>query len=326
MIGSATTPATVFVDADNTLWDTDSVFADAQRKMLKRVEDATGVAANAGSRLAFVRAVDQAIAERHHARLRYPPRLLVRGLEAALAGHPADRAARAAWRSQAPNRLPDERVDEIEQAFFVDLRHDPELRPGVREGLEALQAANTLVLIVTEGPRAKVEETTKSLALHNLISRIIEGPKQPELFQRVLRLMGASKRAFMVGDQLDRDIAPAKAAGIETIYFPGGFQPRWALDEAHVRPDHVIGTFAEVPDIVLAGGGPSAEGSRDSGERPGSSSRSGGKSCRHQPSRCLPDQRSRPGSEKARGHLGQPSPEFWRICSERCMEGDRWTF
>lgn len=281
MSRSATAPATVFVDADNTLWDTDSVFADAQRNMLKRVEDATGAVANVDDRLAYVRAVDQAIAERHHARLRYPPKLLVRGLEAALAGHPADRAARAAWRSTAPNRLPDDRADEIEQAFFVDLRHDPELRTGVREGLEALRAANCMVLIVTEGPRVKVEETTKSLALHNLISRIIEGPKQPELYQRVLRSMGAPERAFMVGDQLDRDIAPAKAAGLKTIYFPGGFQPRWALDEAHVRPDHVIGTFAEVPDIVLAGGGPSTEGSRDSGECPESRSRSGGESRRH---------------------------------------------
>lgn len=285
MIRSPTAPATVFVDADNTLWDTDSVFADAQRNMLKRVEDATGAAANGDDRLAYVRAVDQAIAVRHHARLRYPPKLLVRGLEAALAGHPADRAARAAWRSPAASRLPKDRVDEIEQAFFVDLGHDPELRPGVREGLEALRAADCVVLIVTEGPRAKVEETTKSLALHNLITRIIEGPKRPELYQRVLRLMGAPKRAFMVGDQLDRDIAPAKAAGLETIYFPGGFQPRWAPDEAHVRPDHVIGTFAEVPDIVLARGGPSAKGSQESSECPGPASRSGvegsRETCRH---------------------------------------------
>ncbi len=260
MIRSATSPATVFVDADNTLWDTDSVFANAQRNMLVRIEAATGAAANAYDRLAYVRAVDQAIAEWHHARLRYPPKLLVRGLEAALAGFPVERAVRAAWRDPVPNGLSEERVDEIEQAFFFDLRHEPELRPGVREGLEALRAANCLVLIVTEGPRAKVEETTKSLALHNLIARIIEGPKRPELYQRVLRLVGAPKRAFMIGDQLDRDIAPAKAAGLGTIYFPGGFQPRWALDETHVRPDHVIGTFAEVPGIVLAGDGAVRQG------------------------------------------------------------------
>lgn len=64
-------------------------------------------------------------------------------------------------------------------------------------------------------------------------------------------LTDAPDNAFMVGDQLDRDIAPAKAAGVNTIYFPGGFQPRWAPDLQSIRPDHVIASFAEVPNIVL---------------------------------------------------------------------------
>jgi putative hydrolase of the HAD superfamily len=71
----------------------------------------------------------------------------------------------------------------------------------------------------------------------------------------VLRFTGAPKRAFMIGDQLDRDIAPAKAAGLETIYFPGGFRPSWTMDKAEAGPDHIIATFAEVPDIVLARAG-----------------------------------------------------------------------
>ena len=118
-------PATIFVDADNTLWDTDSIFADAQRNMLERVEAAASTAADSNDRLAYVRAVDQAIAERHHARLRYPPKLLVRGLAAALAGLPAERAARAAWPNSTRNRLSDEHVLEIEQAFLVDLGRPP---------------------------------------------------------------------------------------------------------------------------------------------------------------------------------------------------------
>lgn len=259
MTRSATGPTTVFVDADNTLWDTDSVFANAQRNMLTRVEADTGVEADIGDKLAFVRAVDQAIAEGHHAGLRYPPKLLVRGLEAALAGLPAASAARVARHNSTRSGLPDRRVGEIEQAFFVDLGCTPEIRLGVRKGLEALQAANCPVLVVTEEMRAKVEKTSKRLALEGLITRIIEGHKRPELYRRVLLLVGAPNRAFMVGDQLDRDIAPAKAAGLETIYFPGGFRPQWAIGRGQARPDHVIATFADVPGIVLAGTG----GARD---------------------------------------------------------------
>ena len=51
-------PATVFVDADNTLWDTDQVFADAQLGLLSAVETATGVACQVSDRLGYVRAID----------------------------------------------------------------------------------------------------------------------------------------------------------------------------------------------------------------------------------------------------------------------------
>ena len=132
----------------------------------------------------------------------------------------------------------------------------------MREGLEALQTANCLVLIVSEGARAKVEKTTKRLGLDGLVARIIEGPKQPQLYRRVLRFTGAPKRAFMIGDQLDRDVVPAKTAGLETIYFPGGFWPRWTIDEAEARPDHIIATFADVPGIVLASAGAERLGSQ----------------------------------------------------------------
>jgi putative hydrolase of the HAD superfamily len=57
----------------------------------------------------------------------------------------------------------------------------------------------------------------------------------------------------MIGDQLDRDIRPAKEAGLRTIYFPGGFRPGWEVDEQSVRPDFRIDRFDAVPTIVGVG-------------------------------------------------------------------------
>src|SRR4051812_6345456 len=88
---------TVFVDADNTLWDTDTVFAHAQLDLLAAVEDAAGISITATDRLAFIRELDQQLAERHHQGLRYPPRLLVRATAFALMGISPPRAARNAW-------------------------------------------------------------------------------------------------------------------------------------------------------------------------------------------------------------------------------------
>jgi putative hydrolase of the HAD superfamily len=249
---------TVFVDADNTLWDTDAVFGDAQSALLTAVEVALGRTADAGDRLAYLRAIDQAIAHRHHAGLRYPPRLLVRATELALGGIAPDAAARAVWRGGHAYCLSEDVAGAIEQRYFADLARAPALRLGVHEGLATLKEAGCLLLIVTEGAKVKAERNAELVGVMPFFERVVEGTKAPELYRRILLLTGAPSQAFMIGDQLDRDIAPAKAAGLKTIYFPGGFRPRWTPDETVVQPDHIVRTFDEVPPIILASGANSA--------------------------------------------------------------------
>jgi putative hydrolase of the HAD superfamily len=247
-------PATVFVDADNTLWDTDGVFAAAQLGLLAQVEETTHTTLDVADRLAYVRAIDQEIAERHHAGLRYPPKLLISATAAALGGEQPLRAARLALTGSLMSPISGEALAAIEQRYFADLGSPPALRPGVADGLLALEHAQCVVLIVTEGARAKIARNTSRLGLDGHFTRIVEGPKRADLYRRVLRLSGTPGRAFMVGDQLDRDIAPAKVAGLETIYFPGGFQPRWTPAIDQVRPDHIVVSFAEAAGIILQAG------------------------------------------------------------------------
>lgn len=244
--------ATVFVDADNTLWDTDAVFAHAQIELLAEVESAVGVSSTAGDRLAFIRSLDQHLAEHHHQGLRYPPRLLARAAAFALAGFSASRAARSAWLGELKLPFGEEAATAVEQSFLAAIARPPELRSGVLEGLDHLLKAGCEVLIVTESTEANATATADRLGLRGHFTRIIEGKKRPDLYKRVLRLTRSEGQAFMVGDQLDRDIAPAKAAGLVTIYFPGGFKPKWMPDESDVKPDFRIESFAEVPGIVFA--------------------------------------------------------------------------
>jgi putative hydrolase of the HAD superfamily len=242
---------TVFVDADNTLWDTDAVFAHAQLDLLAAIERATGISTVASDRLAFVREIDQHLAERHHQGLRYPPRLLARATAFALTGISASRAAKKARLGDLRSPLGEGVEVNIEQAFFAEIGKPAALRPGVIEGLDRLLHAGLTVLIVTESAEEKVAATAERLGLNGHFSRIIEGKKRPELYLRIIRLAtNGAEGGFMIGDQLDRDIAPAKEAGLTTIYFPSGFQPRWMPDEADVRPDFKIQSFDEVPIIV----------------------------------------------------------------------------
>lgn len=243
-------PATLFTDADNTLWDTDSVFAGAQLALLADVEAEAALRCADADRLAFVRRVDQALAERHHAGLRYPPRLLAQATSLALAGTTPRQAVRLAIAGGVGSRRLSALVaSAIEENFIAAIQRLPALRPGVREGLDQLHGRACRILIVTEGPRRKVQRIAAALGLDSFIDRIIESPKRADLYRRVLRLAGMPGRALMVGDQLDRDIAPAKAAGLETIWFPSGFRPAWEPGVEEVRPDHVVACFSEVASI-----------------------------------------------------------------------------
>lgn len=251
-------PATVFMDADNTLWDTDGVFAAAQTAMLKQVCERLGVAAPRTDPLAFLRDVDQAIAERHQDGLRYPPILLVRGLERALSGEASDAAARAALRGRHEYRIPAETAEAIAADFQVGLGATPVLREGVRQGLEAMRRVGVRLIVVSEAARSRVETTAAAHGILHLFERVLEGRKSPALYRRLLALARVGERAFMVGDQMNRDIEPACAAGLETIYFPGSFKPRWGNERADVRPDHVIDDFSDLVGIV-SGSGTAAE-------------------------------------------------------------------
>jgi putative hydrolase of the HAD superfamily len=244
--------ATVFIDADNTLWDTDAVFAKAQLALLRFVEEEIGIFYPGADRLAFLRRIDQTLAKNHHAGLRYPPRLLAQGIARALRGLPPDRAARLALKAmRARLDIPGMAAAVAEEGFFAAIRDLPDLRPGVREGLAAIHAKGCPVLVISEGVRARVSLTAEAHELDRFIDRIIVAPKLPDLYRRVLRLTGMPSRAFMIGDQLDRDIVPAKAAGLQTIYFPGNFNPSWQLDEGQARPDHKVSAFDEAARIVL---------------------------------------------------------------------------
>ncbi len=241
----------VFVDADNTLWDTDAVFANAQLDLLANVEKATEILGPKNNRLKFLREFDQEIATNHHKGLRYPPALLAHCIALGLRGASPHTAANIVLRGSTElYLLASDDAGRIELAFLELLRNTPKLRTGVQDGLRQLSEQGFTIIIITEGSKAKCDELLKVYELDFLIERVIESPKHPDLYRRVCRLGGGANLAVMIGDQLDRDILPAKEAGLQTIYFPGGFRPKWLPSEADAQPDYSVSSFNEAVIII----------------------------------------------------------------------------
>lgn len=221
----------LFTDADNTLWDTNRVFAEAQLGLLDAVERHSGQSARHDDRLAFVRKHDQRIAAKDHRGLKYPPAFLVQALWSDLSG-----------RSGAPEDV----VATIVTDYFTSLSKQADLRPGVKEALPALHARKVEISVVSEGKRERVIEMLAAHGLEQYVARTVTGEKSPDMYRRMLKLTRDPAKALCVGDQLDRDIAFAKAAGLRAVYFPGGFTPEWTDQKLLVHADGTISDFRDL--------------------------------------------------------------------------------
>jgi len=233
----------LFSDADNTLWDTNSVYAQAQLRLLEDVESYVGKQFQSKDRLGFVRAIDQTIAGKHPSGLRYPAILLTAALiREAIGEHPDGFGAIS---------REDEHYEvarQFEQDLVARVRGNiPELREGVAEALHELSATGTRIVVFTEGDEARC----RSLLQHHRIAEFISDLKSARKSVDEYLKMGSNsyESIFMVGDQLDVDIAFAKSAGFTTIYFPSGFAPEWTEGLAN-EADFTIKTYRQIPSLL----------------------------------------------------------------------------
>ena len=237
--------AHLFTDADNTLWDTNSVFARAQVGLLRAIECRTGISAPRGEDqgLSFLRAVDQRIAEVHSDHLRYPPKLLVSGIIEALQGRGANAAAKNALAKPSVAGF-DAEID----AYLLELGALPPLREGVAETLKAASELGVPITVVSEERRERCEVRLAAHDLAALVADVVSAPKSLDLYRR-LRREAPSRWVAMVGDQPDRDISPAKRAGFWTFLFPSAFAPYWS-SRTRARPTRVLHRFDELIPLL----------------------------------------------------------------------------
>jgi putative hydrolase of the HAD superfamily len=243
-------PPVILADADNTLWDTDSVFADAQLGMLANVDQQFPGTARPDP-LEHVRAYDQALAQIDRRHLRYPPVLLVRALELGNLGHDPVTAARMAI-AQRPSRELASTQEGILAGYFDALARTPALLPGVMDGLELAREAGLDVWILTEGAADRQRTRAQVLGIADLVRGVSEAAKIQDQFDRQRRRFAPSP-LVVIGDQPDRDILPAQAAGCIGVLVPSRFRPAWIASSAWSAADHVSERFDLAVDWVIGG-------------------------------------------------------------------------
>lgn len=72
----------------------------------------------------------------------------------------------------------------------------------------------------------------------------------PRIFTLALEKAGCDlSDAVMVGDRLDNDIIPAKKLGMKTVWVRQGFAIYQSIDDESARPDHIVDSIDELPEL-----------------------------------------------------------------------------
>lgn len=254
----AMTVRLVIFDGDNTLWDTNEVFANAQRRMLEGLRVA-GFQADPDRDFRLLRELDDILIA-HFRTHRYEPRYLAYALirharagadaldEAALAGFDAE--------SEELKRI----AIELGERLKEDVQAIPRMFPGTTEALNAirLKGSNVLVLYSDASPR-RLDAISSHYNMPALFDLVVQGDKSDDGWARVLesgrreifeRFGEVECRVYVVGDLLTYDIRPANRLGAVTIYKPGGYRGTEIPRDSAERPAFTVQSLAEVIDIV----------------------------------------------------------------------------
>lgn len=80
---------------------------------------------------------------------------------------------------------------------------------------------------------------------------VVAGKPSGAVFEAGLRALGvAASAALMVGDDVENDVLAAQAAGITGVLVRTGKYREELLAAAHGKPDHVVDSIADLPELL----------------------------------------------------------------------------
>jgi putative hydrolase of the HAD superfamily len=152
---------------------------------------------------------------------------------------------------------PDRFLQEHDESLGSSYR----LTPGVRAALDDARAAGWSIAVVTNGPVSAQSHKVRATGLDRLadavcISGEVGAPKPDvSMFTTAAARAGTTlEGAWMIGDNLDADVAGGNGAGVRTVWIrrPGD----WLGYESGAEPDRVATDFADAVRQVLEATGP----------------------------------------------------------------------
>lgn len=255
----------LLLDADNTIWDTDSLFSTAQVSMLRQLRQ-YDFALSPDEDLVALRAIDRELSQRLGTP-EYDFCLLARSLIEHSRGLPIDQAIDAVADGREIALGADRQaLEAAARAFYKVLSQPAKLFPGVLELLDFLKEQRQklprelAVVLVSEGRRDRVLRTINYYRLNGhgrYFDCILFGKKGIKLLTKA-KIEGAkvlqalNPKIVVVGDSIQADIKPGNLIGAITVYKPSCFLGEEVPSVAEERPSYKISNLTELIPILRA--------------------------------------------------------------------------
>ena len=254
--------AILILDGDNTLWDTNAVFENAQLNMLRNLvkENLNIDSAKEFSRL---REFDD-ILVKHYKKHEYDFSVLALSLYLFYKGLEWDEAIRRSCEAF-EKKLDIEGMDlaiKCGNKFKEELRKFPPVFKDVKKTLETLKQHNCVIILSSEGDKERVRRIIQYYSMERYFDHILNGRKSVEQFKEArktgiqiwrVRYPKDKKipKIIVIGDLLDRDIQFGNLIGAITVYKPGGYKGHETPRNENEKPNYEIKEMHEVVDILL---------------------------------------------------------------------------
>jgi putative hydrolase of the HAD superfamily len=247
----------IIFDADNTLWDTDSIFRSAQKVVLSNLRNA-GLILDPETQFELLRSLDRELIGRL-GRAEYDFNLLCVALVNYYSHSLSISEAALSATSDCPEiRNPNMKalVKELHVAFEDALQAIPPLYPDTMGVLASIERLKTVgypmaTVLCSEGDTNRLERILAAYDIRRrrFFDEIIIAQKSLETWIRAkdagtrhLPLAGefASPLVFVVGDSLQRDIKPANQLGFISVYKPSKYLGQEKPQQPDEQPRHTI--------------------------------------------------------------------------------------
>lgn len=252
----------IIFDGDNTLWDSNKVFKNAQLNLLYSLKKA-GLRIRPNKELGGLREIDDLLVK-YIQEYEYDFRILAQSLFLIFSGIERDKenAIRTAISMVKNGSISKASLDAY-KIFIKEKGEVPPLFNSVKSTLNKVKTTgNYILMLKSEGEQKRIAKILNSTSLRNLFDKVIIDKKNKKTYERAksigisiwkkkLGKMGITPLIIVVGDILSRDIYFGNEVNAITIYKPGGYKGTETPKSKKETPNFTIRQLQELPSLIM---------------------------------------------------------------------------